>query len=229
MREALDVAQVLGEVAELPDRFVVTHCEVVNPSDVGRFAACGVMVQTTPNWAVATKGYEQQLGVERSERQRQPMRSFAESGAVLALGADWPATPGGFDIGMNPFVNIFTAMFRRAPDGLEDALGALRRCLPPDSERLTLEQAIAGYTLGGAKVMGRQQQFGSIEVGKSADMVVIDRDLFAVEPEEIARAEVVATMFEGRVVHDVVFDRGEDQSAHRSVEVAALGPHTACR
>lgn len=231
VREGLAVAQVLRDGGDTRTRLVLTHCEVVAPDDLPRFAQLDVMVQTTPNWALSTPGHAQHLGRLRNDEQRQPMRSIAASGAVLALGADWPATPGGFEWGMNPFVNLFTAMHRTPPSGLDEALGASSVPLPPVDEVLTLEQAIAGYTIEGAKVMGRAHDFGSIEVGKSADLIVIDRDLFTVPAEEIATARVLVTMFEGRVVHDAMLGIGEDmvdriEQAEHAVHLEA---HTACQ
>ena len=230
VREGLGVAQALKDAGDAGTRLVLTHCEVVAPEDVPRFAQLGVMVQTTSNWALSTPGHAYHLGAQRNDAHRQPMRSITDSGAVLALGADWPATPGGFEWGMNPFVNLFTAMHRKPPAGLEDALGASSTPLSPADEVLTLEQAIAGYTIEGAKVMGRDRTFGSIDVGKSADMIVLDRDLFAVPADEIPHARVLVTMFEGRVVHDALLGIGEDKREQiGESETVHMTAHCACQ
>ncbi len=231
VRTGLDVAQEVRARGHASTRYIQTHCEVVHPDDLRRFAELDVLVQTTSNWALATPGHAQHLGHERNGRDRQPMRSWVDSGAVLALGADWPATPGGFEIGMNPFVNIFTAMHRRAPAGLAADLGALDEVLAPADQVLTLAEAIAAYTICGARAMGREHQFGSIAVGKSADMIVVDRNLFDVPAQEIAQAQVLVTMFEGRIVHDAMLGLGEDRhGAHDALaQQATLDAHACCR
>jgi predicted amidohydrolase YtcJ len=76
---------------------------------------------------------------------------------------------------------------------------------PPDGwyprQRLTVAEAVWGYTMGPALAAGREAELGSITPGKMADLIVLDRDIFAVEPIEIAQAQVVMTIFDGQVVH----------------------------
>ena len=81
--------------------------------------------------------------------------------------------------------------------------------LPPLDEVMTLEETIRGYTINGAVQLGIQDQIGSIEVGKKADLIVLSQNLFEIDPEEIPRTRVLATMFDGRVVHDVVYELGD--------------------
>lgn len=213
VREGLNAAQALRESGTSNTRFTLTHCEVVHPDDVPRFADLDVTVQTTSNWAVYWAGHAEHLGQERNDTRRIPLRSWWDTGATVALGADWPATPGGIDHGMSPFVNIHTAMHRRLPDELLAEWGAEPRVLEPATQVLTLPEAIAAYTINGARLMGREDAFGSITPGKSADFIVLDQDLFAIETNEIWRTQVVATVFAGAFVH------GDDRldGAHTAV------------
>lgn len=200
VHESLNAAQHLRDSGDDHTRVTLTHCEVVQPADIPRFAALDVSVQTTSNWAVYWKGHADHLGQQRNDTQRIPMRSWVDAGVRVALGADWPATPGGWEYGQNPFVNIYTAMHRRLPQHLLEEWGAEDRVLEPQTEVLTLEEAIAGYTVAGAEVLGREAEIGSLEVGKRADFLVLDRDLFAIEPAEIVNAQVDLTVFAGEPV-----------------------------
>ena len=74
--------------------------------------------------------------------------------------------------------------------------------LPPASEALSIEEAIEAYTINGAYLLGMEDIIGSIEVGKRADLVVLNRNLFDLSPEEIAQTRVLSTMMNGRVVHN---------------------------
>jgi predicted amidohydrolase YtcJ len=105
------------------------------------------------------------------------------------LGSDCPvADP-------NPFWSIHAAVTRQRRDGTPEG-----GWFP--AERLTVQQAVWGFTMGTALVSGRQADLGSIAPGKLADLVVLDRDLFAVEPPAVAEARVDLTVFDGQVVYE---------------------------
>ena len=127
------------------------------------------------------------LGPDRS-RWLYPIRSVANTGAVIACGSDWSVTS------MNPLDAIQIAVTRR---GLTDGPGAA--WIP--EEVVDLPLMIAGYTINGAYVNFQEQETGSIEVGKSADLVVLDRNLFEIPKHEIHNAKVLLTMLEGREVY----------------------------
>jgi predicted amidohydrolase YtcJ len=120
--------------------------------------------------------------------------SLLESGALLVLGSDAPvADP-------NPFLGIHAALYRQKPDNMAAGPWYGDQCL-------TLAQTIEGYTLGAAKAAGWEQVIGSITPGKRADLIVLDRDLFALESagvsgSEIADTQVLLTLFDGRIVHE---------------------------
>ena len=88
-------------------------------------------------------------------------------------------------------------MHRRVPPHLIDEFGSADRVLGPAEEVLTLQEALYGYTMAGAKQLGRDTQIGSIEVGKSADFIVLDQDLFEIDPERIPYTQVLSTYLEG--------------------------------
>jgi predicted amidohydrolase YtcJ len=123
-------------------------------------------------------------------------QSLAQSGALLALGSDAPvADP-------SPFLGMHAAICRQQPG--EMAAGPWF-----GQEALSLAQTIYGYTLGAARAAGWQETIGSITPGKRADMVVLDRDLFAIVDRgvtgaEIAGTQVALTVFDGRIVYRAV-------------------------
>ena len=127
------------------------------------------------------------LGPERS-RWLYPIRSVANTGAIIACGSDWSVTS------MNPLDAIQIAVTRR---GLADGPGTA--WIP--EEVVDLPLMIAGYTINGAYVNFQEHETGSIEVGKSADLVVLDRNLFEIPRHEIHNVKVLLTMLEGREVY----------------------------
>ena len=209
VRTALDAAQAFRRAGDTKTRLIITHAQLVEPDQIKRFAANNVIVQTTGVWMNVQPSYVSLLGQKRNDTLQFPLRSLIDSGAVVALGADWPATPGGFEYGLNPFNNIYTAMHRRPPQKLIAEFGSVNQVLPPAREVLTLAEAIQSYTLNGAKQLGRAHEFGSIEVGKKADLILLSQNLFQIKPEAIPATKVLVTMAGGRLVHDVAYGIGD--------------------
>jgi hypothetical protein len=127
------------------------------------------------------------LGPERS-RWLYPMGSVARTGAVLAGGSDWSVSS------MNPLPGIEVAITRRDPRAEPG---------PPwiPEETVDLRTMLAAYTIGSAWASFRERETGSLEPGKLADLVVLDRDLFAIPPTEISDVKVLVTLFAGDVVY----------------------------
>ena len=172
-------------------RHIMAHIQLFDPADIPRFAAFGVVASFQPLWFYAdtyiTDLTEPRLGPERS-RWLYPARSLVESGAVVAAGSDWSVTS------MDPLQAIEVAVTRRDP-----ALDEGEAWIP--EERLDLETMIEAYTINGAVAGDLQRETGTITVGKSADLVVIDADLFSIPPERISDAQADLTVFQGRIVH----------------------------
>jgi hypothetical protein len=228
VRTALDAAQAFRQAGDSKTRLIITHAQLVEPEQIKRFVANNVIVQTTGVWMNVQPSYVSLLGHRRNDTLQFPLRSLVDSGAVVALGADWPATPGGFKYGANPFNNIYTAMHRRPPQDLIAEFGSVNQVLPPAREVLTLAEAIQAYTLNGAKQMGKEQEFGSIEVGKKADLILLSQNLFRISPEAIPATKVLATMADGRLVHDVAYGIGDaDLTNLGQLDQGAVGlcPH----
>jgi predicted amidohydrolase YtcJ len=192
VREALDAFQAAREANGPSDaRHHVAHIQVIHPDDLPRFAELGVVANGQPLWACLDGQMRNLtipfLGQERSAWQY-PFRSLVASGARLAFGSDWPvSTP-------NPLEEIEVAVTRVPTEHRE-----LEVFIP--GERLDLEQALDAYTIGSAFVNHLDRATGTIEVGKLADLAVVDRDPFAEDEGPIGEARVLMTIVEGELVY----------------------------
>ncbi|UED83934.1 amidohydrolase [Streptomyces profundus] len=195
VRQALDaVAHARRVNGDTGARHHLAHVQVVHPADVGRFRPLRVGVNAQPLWArhepQMTELTIPYLGAERTGWQY-PFGSLARSGAVLAIGSDWPvSTP-------DPLALLQVAV-NRLPVPRPDRPGAPPEVFLPD-ERLTLKAAMNAYQLGSAYLNHSEHRHGSLELGKQADLVLLDRDPFAA-PDQIWRATVLQTRVAGRVV-----------------------------
>jgi predicted amidohydrolase YtcJ len=171
-------------------RPLLTHLQLVSPADVLRFKTLGAVAVAQPFWFMKDDYYHNlqvpYLGRERADAEY-PMESFFRAGVPVASSSDYTVT-----IPCDPLQAIQIGMTRRVPGktGSDDVLW-------PD-ERATLEQMLASFTIFGAYANFLEKETGSIEPGKSADLVVLDRDLFVLAPDDIGKARVVRTLFRGR-------------------------------
>jgi predicted amidohydrolase YtcJ len=192
VRSALDAVAAARRANGWNDaRHHISHVQVVHPIDLPRFRQLGVIANAQPYWA-CEEGYQRDLtipflGPERS-RWQYPFRSLFRHGANLAFGSDWPvSTP-------DPLKEIEVAVNRVAPYHRE-----MTPFLP--EERLDLPTALAAFTIGSAYVNHLDELTGSIEAGKLADLVVLDRDLFSLDAGPIGDASVTLTLIEGEIVY----------------------------
>ncbi len=169
-------------------RWRVEHAQHLRPEDISRFGRLGLAASVQPAHLVDDGCWaERKIGPERA-RTTYAFRSLREAGARLVFGSDWSVAP------IDPLVGIHAAVTRRTRDGKNPG-----GWIP--GEKVSVEDAVMAYTINGAWVVFAEAERGSIEAGKRADIVVLDRDIFAVPPEEIAEAEVRMTVFDGRIVY----------------------------
>jgi predicted amidohydrolase YtcJ len=192
IRECLDSVEAAQTSNGKRDhRHHISHIQLFDPEDIPRFRELGVVANFQPLWATADPYITDLtlpfIGPERG-RWLYPIGSLFSSGAVVAFGSDWDvSTP-------NPLEEIEVALTRRgATDEDWDVF------IP--EERIQLHDALAAFTINAAYVNHLEDQTGSIEVGKLADLVVVDRNLFAIEPTEISDARVLLTLLGGEPVH----------------------------
>ena len=192
VRYALDAVEAANQESGDADlRHHLSHLQVIHPDDHLRFAELGAVANFQPLWAYADE-YVVELTLpfisEETARWMYPIKSIFDAGAIVAFGSDWSVSD------VNPMPQIETAITR------VDAETHATEVLNPE-QRITLEQAIRAFTMGSAYVNHHENVTGSVEVGKFADLVVLDRNLFDIEPEQISDTQVVLTLFDGKPVY----------------------------
>ena len=189
VREALDaVASARRRDGRSDTRPMISHLNVIDPADQPRFGALGVTAIFQPLWACNEPYMDlaiRKIGPVRA-RSIYPEASVLKGGGLIAYGADWSVASA------NPLEGIEVAITRVAPGGTRPPL------LP--GEAVSLETALQAYTLNVAYVNHLETLTGSIVPGKSADLIVLDRDLFKIRPTDIHQAKVLVTIYEGREV-----------------------------
>jgi predicted amidohydrolase YtcJ len=171
-------------------RHQIAHIELADPADLPRFAALRVTANLSPGWfdpndpEIAPA--EAALGPERA-RLMYPAASIAAHKGRLVMSSDWPAT------GMNPLENIQIAVTRQPLDGSKPPKGP--------KERVDLATALAAYIRNAAWVAREDDIDGTIETGKQADLIVLDRDLFKVPVGSIHKTHVLLTLLDGKPVY----------------------------
>jgi predicted amidohydrolase YtcJ len=192
VREALDAVEAArhanGWTGTRPH---LAHLQVVHPDDVPRFRGRGAAANIQPLWAAHEPQMDELtipfLGAERAAWQY-PFGDLLRAGATLAAGSDWPVSSA------DPIQGIHVAVNRRAPESEPDVPVFL------PAQRIDLGSALAAYTAGSAYV-NHLDDTGTIEPGRLADLVVLDRDLFDGPAEAIGRTRVLQTFVGGRRVH----------------------------
>ena len=172
-------------------RHHINHLQFIHPNDRQRFAELGVGASFEPYWAYEdeyiTDFTRPHVGPERMQWVY-PMRSLIDAGATVAFSSDWSVSSA------DPRLGIEVAVTRVDPHSNEG-----EAFLP--EQGITLDEAIAAYTINAAWMSGWDDVSGSIEVGKSADLVVLAEDLYAIKPSAISDVAIVATLFQGEVVY----------------------------
>lgn len=201
VREGLDALEAARKANGANDnRHHMAHIQVVHPDDLPRFAQLDVTANAQPLWASNEPGMVELnvpfLGAERSTWQY-PFASLVRSGARLAFGSDWPVSSPNPLWGMHVAVN--RTVFEGYPYGANER--ALTDPLLPE-QRLDIETALTAYTRGSAFVNHLDDETGSIEEGKAADLAVLDQDLFAIDRSDIAKVGVLLTLVDGQPVFE---------------------------
>ncbi len=192
--EALDAVEFAEDSSGRRDqRPLLTHLQLVAPADILRFKNLGAVAVPQPYWFIKDDYYYNlqvpYLGKERADREY-PMESFFAAGVPAASSSDYPVT-----VPPNPLEGIRAGVTHLKPGEADP-----REILWPE-ERATLDQMIASFTRLGAYANFLEDVTGSIETGKSADLIVLDRNLFEIRPEDIAGTRVLLTLFQGRPVY----------------------------
>lgn len=171
----------------------IAHASYITPADIPRFAELGVAADLSPFLWYPTsflEGHKATMGVERALR-FWPNKELKATGALMAGGSDWPVMPN-----PDPWNGIQGLVTRRNPSG--EFPGA---ALWPE-QAIDVETALEIFTINSARAIGLGGTIGSIEPGKSADFIILDRNLLEVPADDIAGVKVLTTFFEGHEVYE---------------------------
>ncbi|HKE58657.1 MAG TPA: amidohydrolase [Pyrinomonadaceae bacterium] len=181
--------QVEREDGDHDRRFRIEHAQHLRAQDLPRFARDKVIASMQPYHAIDDGRWaEKRIGKERAKT-TYAFRSLLDAGATLAFGTDWTVAP------LNPMLTIYAAATRRTLDGKNP-----KGWVP--EQKISVEEAVRAYTVGSAYAEFQEQVKGSITPGKLADVVILSRDIFKIDPEDIENVKVVATILDGRVVYE---------------------------
>ena len=188
VRTVLDAYEYVEKMDGPRDRrWRVEHIETINPADVPRFAQLKVIASIQP-WCCPFPGmqWEDNIGPLLANSEGLRWQAIAATGAVVALGSDWPVTP------INPFPTMQVALTQEGDFG--------KRVVFHRDQALTLEQVLDGYTRNSAYAEFMESKVGTLEPGKLADLIVLSSDLSKIPAEKVGQTEVLITMVGGKAV-----------------------------
>ena len=189
VRMALDAFEKSREVnGDHGLRNSIEHIETIDPADIRRFKELDVIASLQGEHLPLDNNEKLTRAGEERCRWAWPFRSILDSGATLAFGTDFPV------VNYNQFPGIHAAVARKNYDGSQAGID--------NGEHITLKEALLANTLGSAKVYGRDHELGTLETGKLADMIVVDRNLFEIPHDDILNAKVDITVMDGNVIYN---------------------------
>ena len=168
----------------------ISHLQLIHEDDISRFSELKISANFQAAWALPDEWITEinipELGIERVNRMY-PIRSIHDSGGTIVGGSDWAVTT------MNPLIAIETAVTRKDPSNRVQ--GTLNK-----NERMDLTEMLKAYTINAADLMHQGHLTGSLETGKYADLIILERNLFEIPLEEIGEVRVIETVLEGTTV-----------------------------
>lgn len=186
-RQVLDALEEAINAYPESSRHRVEHAQVVAVEDIPRFAELGLIASMQPTHATSDKNMAQdRIGATRLEG-AYAWRTFLDQGTIIAAGSDFPVEP------VNPFFGIHASVTRQ--DRSDEPPGGWF-----SDEAMTLREALQAFTLDAAYAAKSESLYGSLEPGKLADFILIDRDPFQIPPSELDNIKVLETWVEGKKV-----------------------------
>ena len=174
-------------------RYTICHIQVMTDDDIQRFAKLNVIAQSTPLWASYDEFGKEFVSDDQFNRYFR-FNSLKDAGVKMSFGSDFPASGAG-TLGMSPMFNMEVGHTRQTPEQENAPIQ------PGKHERLDIATLIKGYTLDGAYQLHMENEIGSIAVGKKADFVILDKNLFDVDKYSIHKVQVVETILGGNTVY----------------------------
>jgi hypothetical protein len=191
VRQALDAIEAVSATNPSWDRRpVITHAQLIDPVDLPRFAALGIIANFQPLWTYLDPMNKElilpRIGEVRNNQQYQ-LRKVIDSGARISFGSDWPITD------FTPLVALAVPVHRQTPDHQ-----------PPQGwsieQAITIEESMHFYTAAVAHQLFREADYGTLDVGKVADFIILDRNPLETNPHEVREIKVLATYRKGEKV-----------------------------
>lgn len=198
VHEGLNAAQVVREAGLNDTHITLSHCQLVNEKDRPRFKEINVIINSTGGWMGPFEGEEVALG-DRVNTEY-PYRSMIDKGVLFVNGSDFPADPR-----IDPFLHLEVSVTRQPPGSPESSK------IKNPKHRLSVKEAIEAYTINGAKMLRMKDKIGSLEVGKLADLIVLDQNIVGISLKQIHKTQVLLTMMDGKVWHDFLFEWGDSR------------------
>ncbi len=189
VRSVVAAAKAVREAGYPDTRITCSHSQYIDPKDVPAFAEYDIIANSTGVWFYGNPLMDKVLGHINDETFR--MRSLKDVGAKVAFGSDFPVD----EYGNEPLKSIEMIVTRKMYDQPDAPM------LKPYDEVLTVEDGIAGYTIHNAIQLHMEDKLGSIEPGKYADMIILEKNLFEIPPEEIHKVKVLETIIGGETVY----------------------------
>jgi predicted amidohydrolase YtcJ len=193
----LDILDTLDVVNGPRDRrFRLVHAQVIAPQDFDRFAGRNIIAEVQPYHVTDDMRWmEERIGYERC-RGAYAFRTLKDYGCILSFGSDWPGTNASY-YPINPLMGLYAAVTRQTINGQPE-----NGWFP--EQKITLEEALEAYTYGSSFGAFEESIKGTLEVGKLADLVVINKDLFSSPPHEWLEAAIDYTIVGGEVVYEQI-------------------------
>ena len=201
--DALEYAQSCNPLWD--GRNVITHLQLVDVPDIERFKRLNIIANVQPYWHFKGPGWWQAVDLKYLGDRAQdefPLASFFRQGVIVASSSDYPATqiP-------NPFSAMQIGVTRNLDNGSDYGVEDItnindERYLLKKEERADIGQMLRSFTINNAYSLFLEKEIGSIEVGKRADLVVIDQDIFTINPLYICKTKVLMTFFDGQLVYE---------------------------
>ena len=198
VRDSLNgIAYVRQQLPGNPFRPAITHAESVDPADYGRFKALDVTANMSFQWAQqapsTVDGTNEHLGAERFSRM-EPSGSIARAGGRVAYGSDWPVDP------LDEFLALKIGVTRAGDPQNPHSYGPQYAGRLNDDPSLSRAEVLRTITLNAAEQLRLEKVTGSVEVGKFADLIVLDKNFMQVPEDELGRNQVLLTLVGGKVV-----------------------------
>ena len=196
----LDAAEAVRKAGFTDVNYTLSHVQLINEKDYPRFKPADVFINSTGGWWVFT-AEEQELEIlgDRANKEYS-YRQLMDEGVLLNMGSDFPADPR-----INPWIHIDGAVNRRYYELPKSSN------IKNESNRISVKEAIESYTINGAKLLHMEDKIGSLEIGKMADLIVVDQNILEIPSDQIHKTRVLMTMMDGKVWHDIIFGWGDSK------------------